>query len=149
MLEDLGMPKFDAQEKPYALYSLRHSFATQKVHEGKVPVYQLAKYMGTSIAMFEKHYVHSNPDIYRDEIAPAGLVAELRANDRKREADAKVAAKAQKEASRDAKLDELVAGQRLLLGALAGMGKKLSISDETGRTVQLVQGRDGIYREKK
>ena len=41
-----------------SLYSLRHSYATFRILYGKVDLHTLAKNMGTSIAMLERHYSH-------------------------------------------------------------------------------------------
>jgi integrase len=40
------------------LYSLRHTYATLKLTYHKVPVHTLARQMGTSVLMIEKHYSH-------------------------------------------------------------------------------------------
>lgn len=40
------------------LYSLRHTYATLALEHDKVPIHTLAKQMGTSVAMIEKHYSH-------------------------------------------------------------------------------------------
>jgi integrase len=40
------------------LYSLRHTYATLSLEHDKVPIHTLAKQMGTSVAMIEKHYSH-------------------------------------------------------------------------------------------
>ncbi|MCX7190444.1 MAG: hypothetical protein NTU92_08755, partial [Methylotenera sp.] len=42
------------------LYSLRHTYATFKLTYDKVPIHTLAKQMGTSVGMIEKHYSHLN-----------------------------------------------------------------------------------------
>jgi integrase len=39
-------------------YSLRHTYATLALTHDKVPIHTLAKQMGTSVAMIEKHYSH-------------------------------------------------------------------------------------------
>lgn len=41
-------------------YSLRHTYATFALVNDKVPIHTLAKQMGTSVAMIEKHYSHLN-----------------------------------------------------------------------------------------
>ncbi len=41
-----------------SLYSLRHSYATYQILYGKIDLHTLAKNMGTSIAMLERHYSH-------------------------------------------------------------------------------------------
>jgi len=40
------------------LYSLRHTYATLALTHDKVPIHTLAKQMGTSVLMIEKHYSH-------------------------------------------------------------------------------------------
>ncbi|NOU24405.1 MAG: hypothetical protein HOO90_02585, partial [Methylotenera sp.] len=40
------------------LYSLRHTYATLALTHDKVPIHTLAKQMGTSVVMIEKHYSH-------------------------------------------------------------------------------------------
>ena len=47
-------------EKNVVPYSLRHGFGTRHAMEG-MPVYVLARMMGTSVAMIEKHYGHYDP----------------------------------------------------------------------------------------
>lgn len=42
-------------------YSLRHTYATFALIEGRVSVYTLAVNMGTSVEMIEKHYGHVKP----------------------------------------------------------------------------------------
>ncbi len=39
-------------------YSLRHTYATLALTNDKVPIHTLAKQMGTSVTMIEKHYSH-------------------------------------------------------------------------------------------
>lgn len=41
-------------------YSLRHSFGTRMAREG-VPLFDIAKLMGTSVQMVERHYAHFDP----------------------------------------------------------------------------------------
>lgn len=41
-----------------SLYSLRHTYATFQILYGKLDLHTLAKNMGTSIAMLERHYSH-------------------------------------------------------------------------------------------
>jgi len=40
------------------LYSLRHTYATFRLTNDKVPIHTLAEQMGTSVGMIEKHYSH-------------------------------------------------------------------------------------------
>lgn len=45
-------------EKIRVFYSLRHTYATLALTHDEVPVHTLAKQMGTSVGMIEKHYSH-------------------------------------------------------------------------------------------
>jgi integrase len=49
------------------VYSLRHTYATFRLHEG-VNHYMLAQNMGTSVAMLEKHYGHTTNVSAADEL---------------------------------------------------------------------------------
>jgi integrase len=51
----------DKQGNHRTLYSLRHMYATMRLQIDKVPHHDLAKQMGTSIQMIEKHYSHLKP----------------------------------------------------------------------------------------
>ena len=42
-------------------YSLRHTYATLALTNDRVPIHTLAKQMGTSVGMIEKHYSHLEP----------------------------------------------------------------------------------------
>ncbi len=45
-------------EEERCFYSLRHTYATLALIHDKVPIHTLAKQMGTSVGMIEKHYSH-------------------------------------------------------------------------------------------
>jgi hypothetical protein len=45
-------------EQQRVFYSLRHTNATLALIHDKVPIHTLAKQMGTSVGMIEKHYSH-------------------------------------------------------------------------------------------
>lgn len=45
-------------EKKRVFYSLRHTYATLALTHDQVPIHTLAKQMGTSVVMIEKHYSH-------------------------------------------------------------------------------------------
>lgn len=45
-------------EKERVFYSLRHTYATLALTHDNVPIHTLAKQMGTSVGMIEKHYSH-------------------------------------------------------------------------------------------
>ena len=55
-LEDAGLLVDKVTGKHRTLYSLRHLYATFALTRGELSVYQLAKHMGTSVAMIEAHY---------------------------------------------------------------------------------------------
>jgi integrase len=42
------------------LYSLRHTYATMTLMRGQVGIHDLARQMGTSVVMIERHYSHLN-----------------------------------------------------------------------------------------
>lgn len=48
----------DVNGQSRSLYSLRHTYATFQILYGKIDLHTLAKNMGTSIAMLERHYSH-------------------------------------------------------------------------------------------
>jgi integrase len=47
-----------ATGKKRVMYSLRHTYATFALTYDQVPIHTLAKQMGTSVVMIEKHYSH-------------------------------------------------------------------------------------------
>ena len=67
-LKESGLDKGDKDGKPRSLYSLRHYYATQRVLEG-LDFGQLAKQMGTSILMIERHYSHLKPLMIAEQLA--------------------------------------------------------------------------------
>jgi integrase len=44
--------------KPRSFYSIRHTYATFALTYDNVNIHTLAKQMGTSVVMIEKHYSH-------------------------------------------------------------------------------------------
>ena len=48
---------YDIEDQRRTLYSLRHTYATFELMKG-MDIHLLAKQMGTSIGMIEKHYSH-------------------------------------------------------------------------------------------
>jgi hypothetical protein len=67
-LREAGMDKGDKDGRPRSLYSLRHYYATQRVLEG-MSFGLLAKQMGTSILMIERHYSHLKPLMVAEQLA--------------------------------------------------------------------------------
>lgn len=51
--------EFDEDGNRRTIYSLRHTYATFRLKDG-VHQFVLAKNMGTSVAMLEKHYGHTS-----------------------------------------------------------------------------------------
>jgi integrase len=60
MLKKAGL-LYDKDGKRRTLYSCRHTYATFSLLYRKVPVHTLARNMGTSVAMIERHYSHLTP----------------------------------------------------------------------------------------
>ena len=50
------------------LYSLRHTYATLALTHDKVAIHTLAKQMGTSVEMIEKHYSHLDSERAIDQL---------------------------------------------------------------------------------
>lgn len=61
-----GLDRDDRGEQ-YCAYSLRHTYATNMLKQGHVSMHQLAKQMGTSVAMLEKHYSHVVPSLVAEK----------------------------------------------------------------------------------
>ena len=57
-LSEHGLLHHPVSGKKRQPYSLRHTYATLMLTHDKVPPHTLAKQMGTSIGMLEKHYSH-------------------------------------------------------------------------------------------
>lgn len=56
-------------EQNRTLYSLRHMHATMGLLKDGISIYDLAKQMGTSVLMIEKHYSHLTPSMKADVLA--------------------------------------------------------------------------------
>lgn len=67
-LEEYGLLN-DSHGDARTLYSLRHMYATLRLSDGDVTIHQLAKQMGTSVAMLEKFYSHLEPIMIADKLA--------------------------------------------------------------------------------
>lgn len=68
LLKKFGLLK-DSQGNVRTLYSLRHMYATMRLVLDKIPIHSLAKQMGTSVGMLEKHYSHLEPIMQADVFA--------------------------------------------------------------------------------
>ena len=62
------------------LYDLRHTYATFALRAG-VPVFAVSRFMGTSIAMIDRHYGHLADDSRDDAVALLDALAFERAVD--------------------------------------------------------------------
>lgn len=61
----------DGDLSGYSLYSLRHTFITERLYEG-IEIGKLSRWCGTSVAMIERHYDHmpSEKEMEKREIKP-------------------------------------------------------------------------------
>jgi integrase len=66
-LLDAAGVAFDNQGQKRSLYSLRHTYATFRLHEG-VNQYALARNMGTSVQMLETFYGHTTNRVMATEL---------------------------------------------------------------------------------
>ncbi len=100
-LEDHNLLKDPKTEQKRVFYSLRHTYATLALTHDRVPIHTLAKQMGTSVVMIERHYSH---------LKVIQAAEQLRGAETRRliEADAKVSA------SYQSKKRGRQAGQKLL-----------------------------------
>ena len=57
-LEDHNLLIDPITQRKRVFYSLRHTYATLALTHDRVPIHTLAKQMGTSVLMIEKHYSH-------------------------------------------------------------------------------------------
>ena len=67
LMRDSGLAK-DVAGRNRTLYSLRHTYATFALTEG-VDIHTLARQMGTSVAMLERHYSKLTPMMNADKLA--------------------------------------------------------------------------------
>jgi integrase len=59
----------NAEGEQRTLYSLRHTYATLELIENKIDIHTLAKQMGNSAAMIERHYSKLTPTMVADKLA--------------------------------------------------------------------------------
>jgi len=67
LMKEAGL-LLDRHDSVRTLYSLRHTYATFQILNG-IDLHKLAKNMGTSIGMLEKHYSHLTPTLAAKELA--------------------------------------------------------------------------------
>lgn len=68
LMKDSGLLK-DAQGQNRTLYSLRHTYATLELLEHGTDIHTLAKQMGNSAAMIERHYSKLTPTMAAERLA--------------------------------------------------------------------------------
>lgn len=68
-LKFCGLLECPRTGKDRTLYSLRHTYATFALTRHGVDIHALAKQMGTSIVMIERHYSHLTPRLKKDMFA--------------------------------------------------------------------------------
>ena len=68
LMRDSGLQKDQSGRLNRSLYSLRHTYATQALARG-VDIHTLARQMGTSVLMLEKHYSKLTPMLAADKLA--------------------------------------------------------------------------------
>ena len=68
LMRDSGLQKDASGRLNRSLYSLRHTYATQALARG-VDIHTLARQMGTSVLMLEKHYSKLTPMLAADKLA--------------------------------------------------------------------------------
>lgn len=65
-LKDANLLKCPKSGQDRTLYSLRHTYATFALVKDGIDIHTLAKQMGTSVGMIEKHYSHLTPRMKKD-----------------------------------------------------------------------------------
>ena len=68
LLDNFGLAVGAASEQKRTLYSLRHAYATFQLLAG-MTIHELARQMGTSVVMLEKHYSKITPELIASKIA--------------------------------------------------------------------------------
>jgi integrase len=69
LMKASGLIKDTATGQNRTLYSLRHTYATLALTDGAMDVHTLAKQMGTSVGMIEKHYSKLTATMAADRLA--------------------------------------------------------------------------------
>jgi integrase len=68
LMKDSGLLK-DSEGQNRTLYSLRHTYATLELLEHGTDIHTLAKQMGNSAAMIERHYSKLTPTMAAERLA--------------------------------------------------------------------------------
>jgi integrase len=66
LMRDTGLAVGAGSEKERTLYSLRHTYATLALMNG-IGIHELARQMGTSVAMLEQHYSKITPELVAEK----------------------------------------------------------------------------------
>ena len=69
LMKASGLIKDSATGQNRTLYSLRHTYATLELTENRTDLHTLAKQMGTSVGMIEKHYSKMTATMAADRLA--------------------------------------------------------------------------------
>ena len=75
VLTAAGLRKEPKTGKNRGIYSFRHSYATWRLQAGRSPI-EIARNMGTSLAMIERHYYHYLPRLVADRLTAGKAVGE-------------------------------------------------------------------------
>lgn len=75
-LEAAGVRKDPKTGRNRGIYSFRHSYATWRLQAGRSPI-EIARNMGTSLAMIERHYYHYMPRLVADRLTSGRAVGEI------------------------------------------------------------------------
>jgi integrase len=75
VLTKAGLRKDPKSGKNRGIYSFRHSYATWRLQAGRSPI-EIARNMGTSLAMIERHYYHYMPRMVADRLTSGKAVGE-------------------------------------------------------------------------
>jgi len=68
-LDHYGLLRDKLDQQNRTLYSLRHTYATMALVQDGISIHDLARQMGTSVLMIEKHYSHLTPTMKADVLA--------------------------------------------------------------------------------
>jgi integrase len=77
VLTKAGLRKDPKSGKNRGIYSFRHSYATWRLQAGRSPI-EIARNMGTSLAMIERHYYHYMPRLVADRLTSGAAVGEAK-----------------------------------------------------------------------
>lgn len=76
VLTAAGLRKDPKSGKNRGIYSFRHSYATWRLQAGRSPI-EIARNMGTSLAMIERHYYHFLPRLVADRLTAGKAIGAI------------------------------------------------------------------------